>query len=180
MKLLDLPIQRIYYPVGEYMDESINYIDEVVKLLINSKHHKRADINIFCMGSSGAILSSLLYSKIHTYCNIINIIHIKKSGETSHCGRIREYNPKYTNIIIDDFTESGNTLKQIIAAIFSFPYNTTIDYLIMSDIDGNTFPIVQKLNPKYVINREWSNSHFNLWLNNNPINIEEIQQDIPL
>lgn len=175
MKTLDLPIQRISYPVGENMDEATEYINEVAKILINNKYCPRTNINIFCMGSSGTILSSLLYSKLITYCNYITIIHIKKEGETSHSPRIREFDKSRTNIIIDDFTETGSTLKRIITAIGRI----SIDYVIMSDIDSDTFHIVQDLKPNYVLSRKYSNECFNMWLHNHPIKIQE-QQDIPL
>lgn len=108
---------RISYPVGSNISEAIEFIDNAFLSIYINELFKDKDINLWCRGSSGAILAGLLSSKfigMNEYKSI-KIIHVKKSGESAHGHDISEFNsdtPAY-NIIVDDFCATGETINHI-------------------------------------------------------------------
>lgn len=75
--------------------------------IINT-NYKDKTINLFCRGSSGAIIAGIISTKVKN----CNIVHIKKEGEESH-GESRYSSAGY-NIIVDDFIATGTTVFKII------------------------------------------------------------------
>ena len=129
------------YPVGRSMREALEYIDSVIPHLVKIIKDKR--INIWCRGSSGAILSALVAAKIPNNCEIC---HVKKEGEDSHLGNYfsRGELEGGINIIIDDFSCTGSTVH----SIYEKMVTSTVDILILSRIHSDVH--LQFL-PKYII-----------------------------
>jgi len=126
MKIIQIPFSKeLEYPVSQNMLEAINFINVVTprlkKLIGNQK------LNIWCRGSSGAILAALLVNKLKT--NDCLIFHIKKEGESSHSsnnfGDLTS-NRKALNIVIDDFVYTGKTLQAIKEVLFENAFMVNI------------------------------------------------------
>ena len=137
MKLYELKdVTKLTYPVGININQIIFYIKEVMKCIIDNEVFKNVHyINIWCTGSSGAILSALLAEKItfHYSSITVRIYHIKKEGEHSHNGNFEKLfidNDMY-NIVIDDFVSTGDTLQRIQKHL-SFHSVNKVDLLILS------------------------------------------------
>lgn len=111
MKLIVFKGPSIGYPVGEDISGAIASAKRFGETFNQVKEFKGKFVNIWCRGSSGAILAALLASNIKNECIVC---HVKKDGETSHN---REINPNryvpFINVIIDDFVCSGRTIKSI-------------------------------------------------------------------
>lgn len=139
MKLYELKdVRELSYPIGNNINQIIFYIKEVMTCIIDNEIFNNVHyINIWCTGSSGAILSALLAEKITTnYPQIdVTIQHVKKKGEDSHnSGNIRHFaNDVMYNIVIDDFVSSGDTLQRIQKHL-SFHSVNKVDLLILSAI----------------------------------------------
>lgn len=102
----------LYHPMGENLQGAIEYIEEVAPFI--QKIVKEKSINIWCRGSSGAILGALLAKTIPNPCNIC---HVKKKGEDSHQNNIEHiFCGECKNILLDDFSRSGKTLDAIYEA----------------------------------------------------------------
>lgn len=138
MKIIKIKGYEITYPVGSHMNKAIDYIKKVATVL-NDIDTKDKTISLFCTGSSGAILSSLLYSQLID--KDVEICHIKKEGENSHSGSVINYRDHNINIIIDDFACSGSTIERIYTKTkeHSVSEKIRIDYLILSGINYNVF-----------------------------------------
>lgn len=116
------------YPVGVNFTEAVTFTEKAAEQFNKIKKFKGKYVNLWCRGSSGAILSSLFGSKI---ANAVRICHVKKTGESSHNP---EANPAgiAINVIIDDFCESGNTLNAIFHQLQEeLTNNTEVDCLII-------------------------------------------------
>jgi len=126
------------YPAGVAMDEYISLAKDMADVFTKVEKTKKS-LNIFCRGSSGAMLSALFASNIRD--REVLIIHVKKDGERSHSSTTHNSNVSterwvcnddFINIIIDDFIRSGETVNEIYKRINQV--NTTdIDYLIIHD-----------------------------------------------
>lgn len=116
------------YPIGTNIPDTLVYIDRVMEKL--GPLIKDRIVNIWCRGSSGAILAALLVSKIGSKTMIH---HVKKEGETSHIDGEYIYagTNKGLNIIIDDFSRSGETLNAIWKVAVKYVYS--IDFLIINN-----------------------------------------------
>lgn len=125
-----------FYPVGECISQASSFIDEVSKILkplIKGKER----IDIYCTGSSGAILSGLLFNKIKRN-KLIEIRHIKKEGENSHATNNFYFAKDKVNIILDDFVATGETFQRIIKTIENYNGNKIMfDYCITSNTNNN-------------------------------------------
>lgn len=120
------------YPVGHYINQANNYINIVYNKLKDLV--KDYPINIWCRGSSGAILSTLLANKFPD--NNCLIFHVKKEGEQSHHGNyFVKAQRSAINIIIDDFIASGDTINEIFN--HAKPHINSINFLIVSSISKN-------------------------------------------
>ncbi len=100
------------YPAGKnvagLMTLAKKYADA---LRAHDKSHK--NVNIFCRGSSGAMIAALFASHITERDPIV--VHIKKDGEYNHGGSISltNWHKDGINIIVDDFMSSGETVNKI-------------------------------------------------------------------
>lgn len=116
-----------FYPVGKNMPKAIRFVNETFTSLLDILPESVAFINIWCTGSSGAILAGLLANKLLSpemeMQQSLSVIvqHIKKDGEEAHedyngigyAGMIGADNDLYWNIIIDDDIASGNSMTRI-------------------------------------------------------------------
>lgn len=146
------PEQDDFYPVGEHVGYWIKFIDLITIKLLEIIGDKR--VNIWCSGSSGAILAALLAKSVK---NTVLICHVKKEGEDSHHGNIfNKYHKDGFNVILDDFMRSGETINRIyrnmilatphviviancMQLMSQWPLKFRPDYLIIDrrSIDGN-------------------------------------------
>ena len=145
----------INYPVGLYVNEATVYIDKVFMILDKNKikfNSRENTINVWCRGSSGAILAALFVQRIPEAR--AKIIHIKKKGEDSH-DYLQDHRsqPEDIDIVIDDFMSSGETLTHI----WNDSKIKKVDFLILSTfkikyfVDAFKHPEFPKMIPKYII-----------------------------
>jgi len=103
-------------------------------------------VNVFCRGSSGAILAALFVSflpHIET-----QIIHVKKDGESSHSSKVTGFDAYNMNVIIDDFICSGETIREIYNNISANKF-VAIDVLIVESGYRNSLGF----EPEYLITK---------------------------
>ena len=128
---------EIRYPVGSYIVSAISFIDKALLIIKEKITFENENILIWCRGSSGAILAGLLAAKlINLYPAIYTrVVHVKKPGEQAHDVDIKHVrlSTTYTNIIIDDFSYSGETIMSIAKAM-AIREVQYIDLLILSDM----------------------------------------------
>lgn len=135
----------IDYPVGNNISAAIQLVkigSVEVKKLINTDHL----VNIWCRGSSGAILATLLASNLSNNCKIC---HVKKEGENSHCSRPNYYTSA-VNIIIDDFISSGETLNAIWDEVIK-SLQGGINILFLCKTSGTNSMVNIKFTPEFLI-----------------------------
>jgi hypothetical protein len=99
------------YPVGSHLDEAVTFASNAAEKFNGIKQFQNRYINVWCRGSSGAILAALFGEKITGYMNL-KICHVKKEGESSHTFSPQPY-WLGINVIIDDFCDTGSTLNAI-------------------------------------------------------------------
>ena len=99
------------YPIGRDMQKSQQVVEQYVKGFLKLKPKKKTGYNIWCRGSSGAILSALFVAKLPEY-NFM-VAHIKKQREDSH-NSYPMYSVDNENIVLDDFSASGATIEAIL------------------------------------------------------------------
>jgi phosphoribosylpyrophosphate synthetase len=99
------------YPVSNGIKEAIQTAKNMVEALIDV-YGSQQRFRLVCAGSSGAILSALAASILAG--SVVEIIHIKKDGEKSHCegDQAEDYIDTVT-VIIDDLISSGDTVCRI-------------------------------------------------------------------
>lgn len=128
---------EIRYPIGSHIVSAISFVDKALLIIEEKIVFKNANILIWCRGSSGAILAGLLASKlIDLYpTTYTRVIHVKKTGEQAHATDIEHVSlsTAYTNIIIDDFSYTGETIMSI-AREMATKEVQYIDLLILSNI----------------------------------------------
>lgn len=111
MEHTKIPYIAVSYPIGYNIPNLLLLVDTYVDAFNQIKPHENTRINLWCRGSSGAMIAALFASKInHTF---LYIAHVKKQGETSHMSAVY-YPDNCYNIIIDDFISTGETVKAII------------------------------------------------------------------
>jgi len=120
------------YPVGEHLSKNMPIIDEMARLL--KKEYGTRSLNIWCRGSSGAIIAALVGSQYILAGGQVKVCHVKKDGENAHSSGA-SHNPTATNIMIDDFVSTGNTVMQIWVKQQTYTNGSPMDLLIIS---GNT------------------------------------------
>lgn len=138
MKVYQLHDQwEISYPIGSHIDEAIIYINKVYATIILNELFKNRDINLWCRGSSGAILAGLLASRLLTTKTFhsVQVIHVKKPNENAHGSDLTYVIEGGCNIIIDDFSYTGDTIIHITKAMKSLGIRY-IDAIILSAIHG--------------------------------------------
>ena len=106
--------ENIPYPVGYDMSKVLRIHQELIKAIEKFKFFKYNEfINLWCRGSSGAILSTLLSTYLISINKNVKVCHVKKDGEISHATTIHLHRDAL-NIIVDDFVYTGTTIKAII------------------------------------------------------------------
>lgn len=146
------------YPVGNDIRDAIKYAEAAAEAFISLGFGVNK-INIWCRGSSGAILSALLTQALMVAGahNSVRINHIKKPGEESHSGNSFWVYKGDINIIIDDFIQYGSTLNKIYEAYTeNLPdelEGNPIDVLIIQNGDQDH---LRRLNfvPSIIISRD--------------------------
>lgn len=101
--------KEIKYPTGENIQRNMPIILQMIDK-IKKINRKRKILNLWCMGSSGAIIAGIISSQIS---NTV-ICHIKKNGEDSHTTTVPQYYyDDGINLIVDDFISTGSTINTI-------------------------------------------------------------------
>lgn len=125
MIIKDVNLHQIGYPVGEYVQRHIRTIKYYAEIIKRENKDKKK-VCLFCMGSSGAIISAIVCSELDDYFEC-EINHIKKIGENSHSSATPSMNPENFNVIVDDFIATGETIQSIL-----YRYDRKFDLLIVS------------------------------------------------
>ena len=99
------------YPVGDYIHQWQTIAKEYARI-IQKNNIQNKPVILFCTGSSGAIIASLVSIEI----NVLSIQHIKKDGEQSH-HNVDEYSLRSCeyNVIVDDFIVTGTSIERILS-----------------------------------------------------------------
>lgn len=123
---------RCNYPVGSDIQAAKEMVKEWISIFDTLEYSTDVKINLWCRGSSGAILAALFTSMSRYDCIIC---HIKKDGENSHSTIPAMHNNMIKgdtiNVVIDDFIASGATIKEIIKNISFYRLTPpTLDVLI--------------------------------------------------
>lgn len=145
---------EINYPVGHYLKDALQFVKRSVKIIVEKKLFPTSDITIWCRGSSGSMLASMLTIELYNNnYNNIKVSHIKKLGEDSHSSGKVIFCKETFNIIIDDFVASGATIQSIM-----YEMNYYVEYcdcLIVSGcgttIDDNGIITLKHKTPKMLI-----------------------------
>lgn len=125
------------YPVGASFNRNRDYIVEVAHT-IHTIAGKEKRIALICRGTSGTILAGAVGYILKKKHHDVNIIVSRKCEESSH-----DYNmsgveflqstDKPFSVVIDDFIDTGNTVKAILKDIDS---NVTLPVLDMLCVDN--------------------------------------------
>lgn len=105
-KFTDSRLECMGYPVGECIIRNIPTIKIYTEIIKKESNGQR--INLYCAGSSGAIIAAIIATELSD----VEICHVKKEGENSHspsCPYSRGY-----NVIVDDFVSTGRTIDYIL------------------------------------------------------------------
>ena len=162
MKLtsIDFGFNTMGYPVGLNMKDAVDYINKVGEV-INLPCSKSTEIAIWCRGSSGAILASLLLVKLTGglgYSSVY-IYHVKKPGESSH--NIKHVCDSEYHIVIDDFISSGETIRAIAMEMWQSKIEF-IDCLIVHSVgfyyDKHDKVRLKVPTPKMLITKDYNNT----------------------
>lgn len=124
------------YPVGENLEENMPIINEMARLI--QEEYDGGGINIWCRGSSGAIVGALIAAQYISSYGGAKVCHVKKDGESSH----NHYpNPErdYVNIMVDDFISSGDTVKEIWESQQRFMKGAPMDMMVISSQQPSVF-----------------------------------------
>lgn len=108
---------RIKYPVGIKISDNIATIKEAIREFLKSEKRNLIgfDIVFVCTGSSGAIISTIAYEIFskHKGFGKLRINYIPKIGEISHSGGYCAVYEKQKIIFLDDFAETGETIRGV-------------------------------------------------------------------
>ena len=125
------------YPVGASFNKNRDYIVEVAHT-IHTIAGKDKHIALICRGTSGTILAGAVGYILKKKHHDVNIIVSRKCEESSH-----DYNmsgveflapsSRPFSVVIDDFMDTGNTIKAILKDIDS---NVTLPVLDMLCVDN--------------------------------------------
>ena len=101
------------YPFGEYLQQNLSNVNGMAKII---KSLNQPDVLLCCRGSSGAMVSALVAQKMPK--GTCKIAHFKKDGESAHhmSNASLFYDDPYI-VIIDDFSITGETIKEIYKGI---------------------------------------------------------------
>lgn len=125
------------YPVGASFNRNRDYIVGVART-IHTIAGKEKHIALICRGTSGTILAGAVGYILKKKHHDVNIIVSRKCEESSHdynmSGvRFLQSTDKPFSVVIDDFMDTGNTVKAILKDIDS---NVTLPVLDMLCVDN--------------------------------------------
>lgn len=123
----------IKYPMDKYLQYNFNYICQIVKKI--EKHYPNKDLVLIGRGSSGLILCTAVSVILTANKKNVRIAYSRKDNENSHGTSLygiykKEKNTKY--IVIDDFVDTGSTLKFILLDLKNSNIEE-LDMLILSN-----------------------------------------------
>lgn len=125
------------YPIGASFNRNKDYIVEVAHT-IHTIAGKERYVSLICRGTSGTILAGAVGYILKKKHHNVDIIVSRKCEESSHdynmsgVGSLRCVDNPFS-VVVDDFIDTGNTLKAILKDIDS---NITIPTLDMLCIDN--------------------------------------------
>lgn len=138
------------YPVGASFNRNRDYIVEVART-IHTIAGKDKRIALICRGTSGTILAGAVGYILKKKHHDVNIIVSRKCEENSHdynmsgVGFLDTKNRPFS-VVIDDFINTGNTIKAILKDIDSSITIPTLDMLCVDNYVNNK---EVGANPKY-------------------------------
>jgi hypothetical protein len=141
----------VSYPVGSNMKGAIELATLAAMQFNKLDEYKDLDLNVYCRGSSGAILASLFINFLQ-WPNETRLCYVRKDNEPSHDGNGYPINNKrVANVVIDDFICTGYTLAEI-KKVMDLHEQGNVACLIL---EGGDNVIIEKLlNPTYFIMTE--------------------------
>lgn len=125
------------YPVGASFNKNRDYIVEVARN-IHTIAGKGKRIALICRGTSGTILAGAVGYILKKKHHDVNIVVSRKCEESSHdytmsgVGFLQSTNRPFS-VIVDDFIDTGNTIKAILKDVDS---NVTLPVLDMLCVDN--------------------------------------------
>lgn len=125
------------YPVGASFNRNRDYIVEVART-IHTIAGKERCISLICRGTSGTILAGAVGYILKKKQHDVSIIVSRKREEDSHDYNmsgvefLRSTNRPFS-VIVDDFIDTGNTIKAILKDVDS---NITLPVLDMLCVDN--------------------------------------------
>ena len=130
------------YPVGNDIP-GWTRIAGVMASIIKKHADKVEDIALLVTGSSGAIIGTLVASKLKNYN--VKVKHLKKDGEKSHSmpiPRVFEYEKCF---ILDDQVSTGETLARLL-----YKFQTDVEAIIV--IDRVEMDVIKSIEKNYLVN----------------------------
>ena len=161
MKTHIINCSEVTYPVGLNMSSAMKFVKEVYKFIKDNDDFRGRDINLLCTGSSGSIIASLLFAELDQ--ENVFVCHIKKDGESSHAGNnFRLSSLDDINVIIDDFSSSGETIERIYSKVKQYNSDIDINYLILSGIGTDSVYIIKEvIQPQHIVSSKQGIDNFN-------------------
>lgn len=158
---------NIQYPVAEHIDvnhplftEMANSYYEFAKDELNVNRN----ITLICRGSSGAIAATIFYLALKNLMpeKHINIVHVKKAGESSHCNSLSSINVDNINIFVDDFIFTGSTVTDTLTKIrkeYDRLSAFTFDYIVVGFINYKSCSLFtdDTITKNIVYSHQWDN-----------------------
>lgn len=138
------------YPVGASFNRNRDYIVEVART-IHTIAGKERPVALICRGTSGTILAGAVGYILKKKQHDVSIIVSRKCEESSHdynmsgVGFLDTKNKPFS-VIVDDFIDTGNTIKAILKDVDS---NATLPVLDMLCVDNYLNDEEVRANPKY-------------------------------
>lgn len=139
------------YPVGASFNKNRDYIVEVARN-IHTIAGKEKRIALICRGTSGTILAGAVGYILKKKQHDVSIIVSRKHEESSH-----DYNMSGVEflqstgrpffVIVDDFIDTGNTIKAILKDVDS---NITLPVLDMLCVDNCLSDKKSRRTPNYI------------------------------
>lgn len=130
-------VQEIGYPTGLYLHnfKVENFSEPIIKLCA-----KTTPVNLFCIGSSGSILSAIIAQYLYSVGYTSVRIRVVRKTEENHHDWYKSYTRDYEdeisegfNVVVDDFIASGKTLINIMNKMqFRRKYNKNLNLLLVS------------------------------------------------
>lgn len=141
------------YPVGASFNKNRDYIVEVART-IHTIAGKEKCIALICRGTSGTILAGAVGYILKKKHHDVNIIVSRKCEESSHdcsmsgVGFLQSTDRPFS-VIVDDFIDTGNTMKAILEDVDSNVTLPVLDMLCvanyLSDKKVEELPIIYEL-----------------------------------